>query len=39
MVLALVGRRRLALGRLSRSAVRWPAGAYVEFFRGFRCSS
>lgn len=36
MVLALVVGGIMALGRLSRRWwVRWPAGAYVEFFRGF----
>ena len=36
MVLALVIGAVLALGRLARNApVRWGAGIYVEFFRGF----
>lgn len=36
MVLALVVGALMALGRLARNApVRWLAGAYVEFFRGF----
>jgi len=36
MVLALVVGGVMALGRLSRRRpVRWAAGAYVEFFRGF----
>jgi len=36
MVLALVVGGVMALGRLSRRApVRWLAGTYVEFFRGF----
>jgi glutamate transport system permease protein len=36
MVLALAVGGLMALGRLARNApVRWLAGAYVEFFRGF----
>ena len=36
MVLALLIGGAMALGRLARNApVRWLAGAYVEFFRGF----
>jgi glutamate transport system permease protein len=36
MVLAIVVGGAMALGRLARNApVRWLAGAYVEFFRGF----
>lgn len=36
LLLALVAGGLLALGRLARSApVRWLAGVYVEFFRGF----